>query len=355
MSNNWKFRIYRSWEEVDDPSFLSRCEVLLNDSVNAHIFFHPVLLKSWTDTYRNLCDITPAYCFAESNDKTAFLPLVLIKRNWKHGFVRLLVPVGYSDFDYHDPVLTGQWDSADLQCFWKLLEENISAADSSINFDKIAINGCREPNFSSSFYKESDCSHYCDLTKYDSYEEFLKNIKKSLRGDLMRQQRRLEELGNVDFVVYKKSNPDKALAELHHLLDAHTARWPNAYKAPALHNTLLKNGLPAGLVHFSAIKVNGISVSWHLGFTYKYRFYYYLPSFLESHANYSTSKVHLARLFADSFNNGIEIFDMLRGDELYKKSWSNADSMLYAFTKEQKRPDNFIRLNYYHLIQKIKS
>ena len=76
----------------------------------AHVFFHPALCMAWLETYRPIRKLEPLFCIGDSNHNHFFLPLVLWRKNWKNAFQKVIVPVGYSDFDYHEPYCIGNSD-----------------------------------------------------------------------------------------------------------------------------------------------------------------------------------------------------------------------------------------------------
>jgi hypothetical protein len=96
-----------------------------DEAFTSHVFFHPALAKVWIETYKHLQDIRPRFLLARSPAGSAILPLVLWRRNWKNAWHRLLVPVGYSDYDYHDPLATGDPVAFDWRSFWASLEQDL--------------------------------------------------------------------------------------------------------------------------------------------------------------------------------------------------------------------------------------
>ncbi len=150
----------------------------------------------------------------------------------------------------------------------------------------------------------------------------MKFFKTSLRGDLRRQMRRLEEIGPLKFKEYNSWEEIPA-ETFHRFMHQHSLRWPNAYKAPHFHENLLREGLKTGVTHFSTLSVGDAEIAWHLGFKYRGRYYYYMPAGNQDYFKYSPTKVHLFFLMLRSVEHGYEVFDHLRGEENYKSGWSN--------------------------------
>ena len=342
MSRTWKIQVLRSWDEVEDPSFVEQWTDWAERSRGVHVFNHPRLLSAWTDAYRSLEQISPHYVIAEKEGALVFLPLVLWRRNWKNAFVRTIIPAGYSDYDYHDPLVVGDASGQLLQVFWKQLLQDV-IRDAELRYDMVDLRGMRVPGKHFPWVKEETCP-YADLRRYRDYEDYFGKLGKSLRKDIRKRTRMLEEHGRVDFHVYGPGELAAALDALAVFLGVHANRWPNAYKAPGFHEELLRKTLPAGIAHFSEIRIDNEPVSWELGFRYRKRAYSYMPAYLKEYANCSPGKVHLAFLIEDGFSNGVEIFDFMRGSEEYKEKWTDDEVALYRHGHRCSAPQSRLKL-----------
>ncbi|MCG8432157.1 MAG: GNAT family N-acetyltransferase, partial [Candidatus Omnitrophica bacterium] len=266
MRDSWKHKVYRSWDEVDDPAFVRQWEQWMAGSAENHVFNHPSLVSAWTDTYRTLQDIRPLYIVAESEETTVFLPLVLWRRNWKNAMVRLIVPAGYSDYDYHDPVLSGKDGQTLPDSFW-LSMENFISSEAGARYDEIMLNGIRAmPGDQKGWEKDVVECPYIDMSAYRDFEDFFSGLKKKLRSDINRRKRRIRELGELTYHVHQTDGVHEAVQSLSPMLEAHSKRRPKAYKAPGFHEALIRYGLPEAIVHFSELRLDGKTISWRLGF-----------------------------------------------------------------------------------------
>lgn len=337
--NQFEFEWITDWNEIYSESFQQQWLSWHTAASEHHVFFHPALCLAWIDTYRPLRDIKPMFCIARKNNTLIFIPLVYWKKNWKNAFQRVIIPVGYSDFDYHDPIVNGGTD-VDIETFFSELVVQIK---NNFSFDKILINGIRSQVNFDGWKQEADICPYCNLSAIENQEAFLKTLKTSLRGDLNRQMRRLTEHGHVDLYTYRVDTLDQALETLPQFLDLHAKRWPQAYKAPGFHRTLLAKGLQAGIVDFTELRVGGEAISWHLGFSDQQRYYYYMPVIHPDYSSLSPGKLHLLFLVSKAIQNKIHIFDHLRGDENYKTGWTNSVQHLYCYTERTHRKTGIIR------------
>jgi len=328
-SARWTFEWLTSWDEIWSEPFLAQWHEWMETSPTAHVFFHPALVRAWVETYLPLHRMEPRFLVATRDDCTVFLPMVLWRRNWKNAFQRLLIPVGYSDYDYHDPIVVGDKDNRVLESFWRQLLVMVSK-DLGSEYDAMQLGGIREAAACSGrFFEERDLCPWCDLSGLVDGESFLRSLNKSLRGDIRRQERRMNETGSIGYHVFGNEDVLAATESLDGLLHAHSQRWPQAYKASGFHANLIRLGLKAGVTHFSMLRVGERIVAWHLGFVYGSRFYYYMPAHEAEYARLSPGKILLYYCIRDAIEKGLMLFDHLRGEESYKAGWTNHANRLY--------------------------
>lgn len=333
MTKNCEIRIVRRWEDIYSDTFKKEWLDCYNHANNSHVFFHPSLCLAWIDTYKKLRHLEPAFCLAKMKDVKILFPLILWKQNWKNACRKIIIPVGYSDFDYHDPLVCGPAENYNPESFFISL---IELLDRELSFDLILLNGIRTKMRSKYLSKESEIAPYCELESYTDSMQLLKYFKPSLRGDIRRQMRRIAELGEMRLEVI--TDCEIALNILPEFLSNHTKRWPNSYKAPHLHENIIKQGLEVGVVHFSILRCNDVSISWHMGFVSGERFYYYMPVIAPEFEAYSPGKIHLFKLTELSLISRLKVFDHLRGEENYKAGWTNNFSQLYKIKVIKKSP-----------------
>lgn len=316
------------WETIYSENFQAKWMTWATKSSQTNVFFHPALCMAWLDTYRPIRNIKPYFAITQEGEKVIFLPMVLWKRNWKNAFQKLLVPVGYSDFDYHDPITVNNEESIVHDFLNQIIIDPLLAKA----YDKIYLNGLRTLNLCSTLTKELAVAPFAELSRYKNFEEAKNLLPSKLRGDIRRQIRRLEELGELKFEIIRTL--DDGLKILPDFLRHHQIRWPNSYKAPCFHENLIRYGLEKKIVDISILKFNNHIISYHLGFNALNRFYYYMPAIDLEFAKFSPGKIHLYFLFECAYNRGIKIFDHLRGDENYKAGWTDKIQELYYLEKK---------------------
>lgn len=325
--SKWSFHIIDNWKDVWSSENIRHWEDILQQSPNAHVFFHPCLVKAWVETYLPLRHLKPIFIWAKDDSSNiGLLPMVFWRRNWKNAFMKSIVTMGYSDYDYHNPIFLHRID--DPLSFWKQVIEFIRLLYS---YDELSIDGITDSTIGETAeWKRDDLCPSLSLDGFCDEASLLNFFKTSLRGDIRRQMRRLNEQGDLHFHVYQTT--DEVWATFDEFMQEHRHRWPNAYKAPGFHRNLIERGLSEGFVHFSSLDVANKPVAWHLGFIYKERFYYYMPTGKQEFAQYSPAKVHLYHLVCWAIENGFSVFDHLKGDENYKAGWSNAQQYVYSIS-----------------------
>lgn len=329
----WKFEWITDWKTIYSEPFQEKWLEWYNQANTSHVFFHPAPAMAWIETYRPIREIEPLFCIAKEGETTIFMPLICWKRNWKNGFQNIVVPLGHSDFDYHDPLIIGKNKDFEHQ-FYSLL---INEIKKNIEFDKIELSGFRYLAGQQNWTEEPEYCPYCELDNFKNSNDFLSSLKTSLRGDVKRQQRRMEERGKITLHSYSNESLSDALAALPQFLEYHGRRWPKAFKAPGFHQRLLEVGLPLGLVDFTELRIGDIPVSWHLGFRDKGHYYYYMPVIHPEYTLFSPGKVHLLYLVEQCINDGFQLFDHLRGNENYKSGWTNQVQQLYSYTEKSEK------------------
>ena len=146
---------------------------------------------------------------------------------------------------------------------------------------------------------------------------------------LARKQRKLAASGEARFRVYGPDDLDAALA----WLPALEARLPGALSRrrrsrPPSCAAWCGTACPSGVVHCSALELDGKPFSWHLGFHLNRVHYDYLCGFDADYARLSPGLMHvhglIEWLYAES---DARVFDFLLGAEAYKADWTDGEEV----------------------------
>jgi len=334
VSSEWQFEWLTDWDRIWSADFQSEWRSWLAESLTGHVFFHPAAVRAWTETYAELCKLAPRFCTARRSDGcVAFLPLVLMESSWRDAWRRALVPVGVDEFDYHDPVLAGAGSPAELRSFWPEFMHEVRAVRAPEQ-DVIRLDGIRygvtDDQTRTGLWRPEDVAPYLDLRSAAGIDDVLKGLKRSARGDVRRQHRRLQETGALRLRVFSADDVPAAAAALPEILAEHSRRWPASFKAPGFHDRIVRYCLEDGVLHMSVLELDGEPISWHIGFLFGRRFYWYMPVYRKEYAGHSPGKVHLCLCLEGALEHGATVFDLLRGEEAYKRTWTSQSDALFV-------------------------
>lgn len=159
-----------------------------------------------------------------------------------------------------------------------------------------------------------------------SQEELLRGLKKSFRQNLAYAERRLGREHHLEMVRMSRAELPAALERLFVL---HQHRWrargfPGAFFRPPVrdfHREVAGRFSEAGQLGLFELRADGQTVASLYGFQAPGGFYYYLGGFDNEWASRSVGNVLLGRVIAWAIEEGLPVFDFLRGEEGYKAQW----------------------------------
>lgn len=319
--SSWTFRTETS-RDVVFGSQLADWQMLHDvQGEQHHVFNHPQVISAWVATFGKVQNIRLLWVWGDSDDgNRSIWPLVLWRRNWKNAFLRVLMPAGGGDYDYHNPVFLQPCNLSDY--YTQLLRY----LKTHVAFDELRLEGIRDTMVAETAEGAWTAGELCPLLHLDTINtaaDLLPRLRTSLRGDLRRQMRRIEaELGELQLV--EVTTHSDAMRYYRPFMDAHRQRWPKAYKTPGFHDALLCDSLLQRPVSFTVLMAGDKQLAWHLGFEDSRAYYYYMPAGNPDFLAYSPVKVHLLKLMERAIDHGLTVYDHLRGEETYKSGWSDA-------------------------------
>lgn len=352
MSQYWQITLLTHWDEIEDLAFVEQWQHIMDQSDNAHVFFHPVLMRVWLDTYRPLRVLQPLFVLASLGEQRVVFPLVLWRRNAKNAFLRTIVPAGNSDFDYHDPIFLLPPDEEQVQGFYAALKAEL---DKAVKYDRIVLDGMHErflPAYCKVVHQEP-CLRW-PLDSVEPTEDLVLPVKKKLAKETLRRAKRLREQGELSFRHFSPEDMDAAHESLTTMLEHHKKRWPNAYKAPGFHIRLLEHGIKARVVDFFEVSLDEKPLAWRICYRYRGEFSLYMPAIDETFSRYAPGHISLAYALADAKKLGVVTVDHLRGGEEYKNAWGGAETLIYDVVYNSTSLLSRLRLALFNLLQQAK-
>ena len=168
---------------------------------------------------------------------------------------------------------------------------------------------------------------YLDLSR-SSWEEYLASRSRNFRSQLGRRRRGLER--EHDVVFHRVEDRAKLSQGTEMLFALHESRWRErgaSSLATARRRDFLSDfagrALEAGWLRLWFLELGGSPIAgwygWHIGGRYAY----YQAGLAPEYAPYSAGFVLLARTLEEAFAEGAREYDFLRGDEEYKRRFTN--------------------------------
>jgi CelD/BcsL family acetyltransferase involved in cellulose biosynthesis len=157
------------------------------------------------------------------------------------------------------------------------------------------------------------------------------------KQSLKRHGRQLAMQGDIESVHLTDS--EHILPRLDVFFDQHVARWQNT-AWPSLftrqanrdfYRRLARDFSGTGLLVYSEIRVSGEAVACHFGFVSESDFIWYKPSFSPPWAKLSPGETLLRELLLYARGRGLTGFDFTRGDEAFKRRFSDSERQALTF------------------------
>jgi CelD/BcsL family acetyltransferase involved in cellulose biosynthesis len=157
-------------------------------------------------------------------------------------------------------------------------------------------------------------------------EVFDAGLPPRMLRNLERDENRLRRAGSLNYEVADRANLEEFLEALFTL---HGARWNTRGEDGVLadesvrlfHRLSAPRLLSRGLLRLYGLRHDRSLIAVLHVMVRNRRAYYYIGGFAPDHAKYSPGSLLLRHSIHDSIRQGLETFDLLRGDEPYKYRW----------------------------------
>ncbi len=321
----WRLDWVLDWKGADEGLFREAWEGLLRESPNANVFHRPGLVLAWAETCARENEIRPAFILGTDGEGGRVLLLsVLVEYRGRLMRRTVLEPAGQALFGTHAPLFTGP--VSDWAGFWMAVRTQAARwADQAVfRF----VPAAQAP---SSADRCADESPTLELEGISDLEALLSRCSSNHRGDVRRRLRRLAECGAIELWVASPGEAAEAAREFeaHHAPALAAAGEQRGFDpllaargVKAFVGKLLDAGIRSGWVHYSALRVGGRSVAWHLGFVDRGELYWWLPAHDRDFESYSPGKALLALLLEDAIRKRISRFHFQTGSQPYKLAWN---------------------------------
>jgi CelD/BcsL family acetyltransferase involved in cellulose biosynthesis len=170
-----------------------------------------------------------------------------------------------------------------------------------------------------------------------SWKEYLNERSHNLRSELGRKERALARGHNVEFVEMRST--DELPKALDDHSDLHELRWPVASRTrlrserlKAFHRDFARAAASQGWLRIWRLEVDQRPVASWYGWNIGGRYSYYQAGLDPEWARFSPGTLLLARTIRAAIDERCWGYDFLRGDESYKRRFSNSARQTTSLT-----------------------
>jgi CelD/BcsL family acetyltransferase involved in cellulose biosynthesis len=170
---------------------------------------------------------------------------------------------------------------------------------------------------------------YVDLAGI-SWDDYLASRSRQFRSQLGRKMRSLRKEHDVRF--RRTQSSDEVAADLATLFRLHDARWAERSERSALadpairafHFEFARAALERGWLRLTVLEVDEVPVAALYGWLIGGRWSYYQAGFEPAWSRHSPGFLLLAETIREAIEEGASEYDMLRGDEAFKRRFATS-------------------------------
>ena len=293
-------------------------------------------LSHWQATVgRPLYSIEPYIITVKNNEQVlAIIPLG-IRRSMGISILEWIggINADYMGFLFHSEWI---WKYNDFHKLWKEILDNLPAFDLiHLQRQLNKIRGFDNP-FANQFTRPHNTKSYQTTLEPSWDNHYQTRLKKKIRADSRRQRHRLEQLGQLQFLVAEKRKQKSEIIKVMMQQKSHryqdTGVW-NMLAVPEYQKFyigLANLNYDHNKVHCSALLVDKIMIATHVGLVDRDTFYYTMPAHKGGDwKRFSSGRLLLENLMEWSIENNLKYFDFTVGEELYKKIWCDTETQLF--------------------------
>ncbi|MES9968406.1 MAG: GNAT family N-acetyltransferase [Candidatus Thiodiazotropha sp.] len=283
--------------------------------------------SSWHKTFAENSELWLLIVY-ERETPIGFAPLVISKENNKGKTIQL---IGYNNAENLDFVTQTKKQAAVNLIFDYLL-------DNTHSWDRIILNNIPRASTTSGLIEEACKRHKLQYLKnksiscpYLQIEGHQGEVNKLLnKYSNKRPYNYFRRQGHLEFRLLTEKDMDKHLPAF---FAQHIRRWsdttsPSLFNNP-LNQTFYKNLtaqlLATNWLHFSVLELDDTAISYHYGFDYNDKYYWYKPAFNTDYSNHSPGTLLIRFLIQSALEHKRRELDFTIGDEAFKRRFTNKE------------------------------
>ncbi len=196
--------------------------------------------------------------------------------------------------------------------------------------------------------KETATSPYIPVEKYQDWDAFHTQLKRSFRRNLRSAHRRLRVQGKLqhrfidDPLEIEQIVTKSIRLKLSWLMKRNT--YGRLLERPEAENWLVNTTIAAqeeGTLKLAVLSLDDTVIATQIGFLHHQHYYSYFGSFDIGYSSFKPGKVETENALQWAFENGVETFDLMPPADEYKLDWSQHKANIATFVSY---PSNWGRL-----------
>jgi len=331
-------------ESPEDLERLAGAWEKLADEEGLHLFSRPAWNLAWWKAFERGKRLR-LYAGYDGSDLVGVWPFCIRRGSLKDLWSSMAETLSGRSADYGLPAVRSGHEEA----FVGAVADNLlfEARGSVIDFPHLPVGHpatiALEKAIRASGARVHESASVCPRLEFkEDYASTERRWRKSLRTDLRRQERRIEEAGRLTLHVAEGKEVVMALLPL--FFRMHSARWgKKGFNMKFLDGKetgfycALAEGLYEKGLHFSYLTCGEEVISMHFGFVSNGWILWYAPAYNPAFERHSPGKVHIWMLVKRGLSEGLRGIDFLQGGEPYKLQWSTGESETASFTCSARR------------------
>ena len=255
--------------------------------------------------------------------------------------IRKLEWMGGDQADYMGPIIDKNYNiNNDFSNIWEKCNQALP------RYDFMLLNNQKENLFNVNNPFVSNFNNFKSLKAYKSilhndWESFYeKHANSKSRQTDRRKIRKLNNIGTLQFKVGKTKFEKKEIInnmiilKRKRYLETNNIDWLSIENYQNFYINLPSLDLDTAELHCSCLLLDKKILACHVGVIQNETFYLLMISHeSEDFRSFSPGRLFMLELINHSFKKGLKFFDFTIGEENYKKSWSDEESIIYSSFK----------------------
>jgi CelD/BcsL family acetyltransferase involved in cellulose biosynthesis len=297
-----------------------------NSLLDASGSWNPFLTWEWMwSWWTHLRETATLHVITVREDRQliAIAPLMMVRRGLSQRLE--FIGIGAAGADYLDLIVRKGHEAAALES----LSRHFDQQQVALHLDHLPPNPLAAALSLTGWNvieTSPDVCPYIDLSGH-TWDSYLSSLGPSHRANFRRRRRGLEAKFTLSFTPVVSQDDRRRATD--GLFLFHDQRWScggsTAFSTTPLrgfHQDLTRNALESGWLRMYAVSLNDKLAATMYGFARDGRFYFYQHGYDAAYTRYSLGLVLMGLTIGAAIDERMREFDMLYGNEPYKKLWA---------------------------------